>query len=194
MPTIREIAEYAGVSPEGVLRVLNREPVSGAVAEQVTQAIEELGVPHSRLLQPASRGEAAPSDHVAVERRGVPTTAEATREILLELLSQTTSELETRVPEGVSSVVYEALRIEVGPMAQHIAQMSSALDMLARSLEGRDRDDFDRRSKQLEDVALLVELITIGWRTVDRRLGRIERSLERLEGRAPQRPARRWPL
>jgi DNA-binding MarR family transcriptional regulator len=39
------------------------------------------------------------------------------------------------------------------------------------------------RRERVEDLALLTELITTGWRTVDRRLARLERMLARLKGR-----------
>jgi hypothetical protein len=38
------------------------------------------------------------------------------------------------------------------------------------------------RTERLEDLTLVVDLITTSWRAVDRRLGRIDRTLERLEG------------
>jgi hypothetical protein len=38
------------------------------------------------------------------------------------------------------------------------------------------------RTERLEDLTLVVDLITTSWRAVDRRLGRIDGALERLEG------------
>jgi hypothetical protein len=37
------------------------------------------------------------------------------------------------------------------------------------------------RHERLEDVALLSELVSTGWRSADRRLARVERMLARLE-------------
>jgi hypothetical protein len=42
------------------------------------------------------------------------------------------------------------------------------------------RLDRERRER-IDDVALTTDLITEGWRTVDRRLGRLEKILERLD-------------
>jgi hypothetical protein len=41
----------------------------------------------------------------------------------------------------------------------------------------------------VEDLALLVELITSGWRGVERRLDRLERVLDRLERTLENQPA-----
>jgi hypothetical protein len=38
------------------------------------------------------------------------------------------------------------------------------------------------RTERIEDLTLVVDLITTSWRAVDRRLGHIDRTLERLEG------------
>lgn len=47
-----------------------------------------------------------------------------------------------------------------------------------RDLVGRlDRE----RRERIDDVALTTDLITEGWRTVDRRLGRLEKIIERLD-------------
>lgn len=46
------------------------------------------------------------------------------------------------------------------------------------------------RAERLEDITLVVDLITTSWRAVDRRLGRIDRTLERLEGPRDHRGSR----
>jgi hypothetical protein len=51
MATLIEIADSAKVPLEGVLRVLNGDPVSEVVAERVKKAIETVGPPHPRLLE-----------------------------------------------------------------------------------------------------------------------------------------------
>ncbi|MGH3034560.1 MAG: hypothetical protein ACRDON_08390, partial [Gaiellaceae bacterium] len=79
------------------------------------------------------------------------------------------------------SVVYEALRIEVRPVAQHMEELSSLFEQMVRRLEQVGADVSVERRERVEDVALLTELITTGWRTVDRRLARLERILARLE-------------
>ena len=55
---------------------------------------------------------------------------------------------------------------------------------------------FDKgRRDRLEDVALLTELVTSGWRSVDRRLARLEKIVARIEaGRNGLRESRLYRL
>jgi hypothetical protein len=163
MATILELAQHAGVSAESVLRVVNGEPVSGDVTERVNKAIEALGPPRSpRTLHPVP----------------VPPDAGSPRDELLETFTAAAAKLEQRLPEDVGNVVYEAVRVEVRPMAQHLAQMEQLFQQVVRRI---DEVGESERRERLDDVALMIELITTGWRTVDRRLGRLERMLARLE-------------
>jgi hypothetical protein len=52
MATILELANFAGVSAENVLRVIHDEPVSEEVAARVAGAIEALGPPPSARPTP----------------------------------------------------------------------------------------------------------------------------------------------
>jgi hypothetical protein len=162
--TVLELARFADVSPENVLRVLNGEPVSAVVSESVQRAIEALG---------------EPSWPGAIGEDPLETSIEHVRRELSQTFSRSTAELEARLPEGVGSIVYEALRVEVRPVTQHIEQMQLLVDQLCRSLQRVGTAVDKERVERLEDVALLTDLIVTGWRTVDRRLARLERMLER---------------
>lgn len=164
MPTVLELARHADVSTENVLRVLNGEPVSTGVSESVWRAIEELGEP--------------PWPRQAVDRPLEATIDEARRD-LVKTVSRTAAELEARLPEGVGSIVYEAVRVEVRPVTQHMAQMQSLVDRLCESLERVSASVDSERRERLDDLALLTDLIVTGWRTMERRVARIERLLER---------------
>jgi hypothetical protein len=166
MATILEIARHADVSAENVLRVVNGEPVSAAVAQRVHDAIEALGPP--------------PFPGSSLELLPVEDTLDRTRRQLLETFAETAAELEARLPEGVGSIVYEALRIEVRPVTDQLAQMGSIIERLLDRAEHTDRRIELERKERLDDVALITELITTGWRTVDRRLARVERMIEEL--------------
>ena len=66
--------------------------------------------------------------------------------------------------------------------------------MLAR-LEDVSAGVEDERRDRLDDVALLTELVTNGWRSVDRRLARLEQIVARIEaGRNGRREARIYRL
>jgi hypothetical protein len=158
--TILELARHAEVSAESVLRVVNGEPVSGEIAERVNRAIEDLGPPISpRTLQTIRAPEAV----------------EGSPQEILDTFAATAAKL----PEDVGSVVYEAVRLEVRPMQQHLAQIEQLFDRVVRRMEELGESE---RRERLEDAALLIELVTTGWRTLDRRLGRVERMLQRLDG------------
>ena len=167
MATILELARHADVPAESVIRVVSGESVGSQVMARVQEAIEALGPP--------------PYPYHAVEAPPVEAGVELARRQLLESFAQTAAELESRLPEGVGSVVYEALRVEVRPVAQHISQIEGLVDHLVSRLERLDAGVDSERRERLEDLALLTELITTGWRSVDARLGRVERILQRLE-------------
>lgn len=160
------------MSAESVLRVVNGEPVSEDVAQCVHAAIDALGPPP----YPRAPAEVLPAVSPA------PPASEASHEELLERFAQAAAELEASLPQGVGSVVYEALRVEVRPVAQHIEELGALFEQMVRRLEQLGGDVSVERRERVEDVALLTELITTGWRTVDRRLARLERMLARLEG------------
>jgi hypothetical protein len=167
MATILELARHADVPAESVIRVVSGEPVNSQLAARVQEAIEVLGPP--------------PYPYHAVEPRPVEASVELARRQLLESFTQTAAELESRLPEGVGSVVYEALRVEVRPVAQHVSQIEGLVEHLVRRLERLDAGVDSERRERLEDLKLLIELITTGWRTMDARLGRVELILQRLE-------------
>ena len=177
--TILELADYADVSAENVLRVVHREPVSEEVERRVYEAIDALGVPsYPRQV------EVLPA---------IPPGASSDE--LLERFQATAAELEAAVPEGVSSIVYEALRVEVRPVAQHVAELGALFERMLARLEAVSTSVDDERRDRLEDVALLTELVTSGWRSVDRRLARLEKIVARIEaGRNGLRESRLYRL
>jgi hypothetical protein len=177
--TILELADYADVSAENVLRVVHGEAVSEDVERRVHEAIDAIGAPPY-----PRRVEVLPAIPPGV----------GTDE-LLERLGATAAELEASLPEGVGSVVYEAIQVEVRPVAQHVAELGALLERLLARLEQVSTSVEDERRDRLQDVALLTELVTSGWRSVDRRLARLEQVVARIEtGRSGRREARLYRL
>ena len=177
--TILELADYAEVSAENVLRVVHGEAVSEDIERRVHAAIDSIGAPPY-----PRRVEVLPAIPPGV----------GTDE-LLERLRATAAELEASLPEGVGSVVYEALRVEVRPVAQHVAELGALFERLLARVEQVSTSVEDERRDRLEDVALLTELVTSGWRSVDRRLARLEQVVARIEtGRNSRREARLYRL
>ena len=96
---------------------------------------------------------------------------------------------------GVGSVVYEALRVEVRPVAQHVAELGALFEQMLARLDEVNLSVGDERRDRLQDVALITELITSGWRSVDRRLARLEQIVARVEsGRNRRREGRLYRL
>ena len=199
MATISEIARAADVPIESVLRVLNREPVSSDVAARVHEAMDRYGFGRLRPPQDADHDESpAPEQHVTPK----PVTGEIVaqsphgdvdpaddlgraREQLLHAVGDVVRELESPGAAGERSQ-----DPELRALAERTTIMDALLHRLAQDVEGMKRELGRARSERLEDLTLLVDLITTSWRAVDRRLGRIDRKLERLEG-APEEHAPR---
>src|SRR4029453_14693638 len=102
----------------------------------------------------------------------------------LEALALTTAELETGIPEKLETSLQRGLREEVLPVARHLAEVRGLSGQTIRRLERLQTDMASERQARVEDLALLVDLITSGWRGVEKRLDRMERVLDRGE-RAP---------
>ncbi len=165
MATVVELARHAGVSVELVLRVLRGEQVNSEAAFGVAEAMETVGPPGER----ARSGELVSDSHEDLDQQR-----------LLERFTEAASRaVASDLPEGVSSIVYEALRVEVRPVADTVAQLATLFDSLLLRLGELTSEIEAQRREHLEDVELLTELATSGWRNVDRRLGRLEKMVER---------------
>src|ERR671922_963768 len=106
----------------------------------------------------------------------------------LEALAVTTAELEAGMPERLDSALQQGLREEVLPVARHLAEVRGLSGQTIRRLERLQGDLAAERKARVEDLALLVELITCGWRGVERRVDRLERTLDRVERALEDRP------
>ncbi|MDQ3382013.1 MAG: hypothetical protein M3546_17180 [Actinomycetota bacterium] len=115
----------------------------------------------------------------AAARRPEPALLEATLERSrrqIETLAEVTAGLEASVPVQVGVAVRDGLRTEVLPVARHIAEIRGLLNQTIRRLERIEGDLLAERHARVDDLALLVDLVSSGWRGVDSRLARLERS------------------
>jgi uncharacterized protein YPO0396 len=120
-------------------------------------------------LQSAAEGRAEPGDiEAALER------ARTQIEALAELAAQ----LETTLPGRVEDAVREGVRTEAAPVGRQLAEVRGLAGQTIRRLEGLENDLLAERHARVDDLALLVDLITSGWKGVDQRLSRMERKLE----------------
>jgi hypothetical protein len=93
----------------------------------------------------------------------------------IEALAATAADLEASIPAHVGVAVRDGVRTEVLPVARHIAEIRGLLNQAIRRLERLEGDLLAERHARVDDLALLVELVTSGWRGVDARLERLER-------------------
>jgi hypothetical protein len=120
-------------------------------------------------LQSAAEGRAEPGEvEAALER------ARTQIEALAELAAQ----LETTLPGRVEDAVREGVRTEAAPVGRQLAEVRGLAGQTIRRLEGLENDLLAERHARVDDLALLVDLITSGWKGVDQRLSRMERKLE----------------
>jgi hypothetical protein len=96
----------------------------------------------------------------------------------IEALAETTAKLEATLPERVDEAVQQGLREQVLPVGRHLAEVRGLMGQAIRRLERLEGDLLAERHGRIDDLALLVDLIGSGWRGVDDRLSRIEKSLE----------------
>jgi hypothetical protein len=135
-------------------------------------------------------------DYAAIERaterlravaegRPEPAAVEATLERTrseLESLAQTAAELESTLPGRVGDAVQDGLREQVLPVGRHLAEVHGLMNQAIRRLERLEGDLAAERHARVDDLALLIDLITSGWKSVDERLSRFEENLGRGEG------------
>ena len=92
----------------------------------------------------------------------------------IETLAVAAAELEASIPVQVGIAVRDGLRAEVLPVARHIAEIRGLLNQAIRRLERLEGELLAERHARIDDLALLVELVSSGWRGVDARLQRLE--------------------
>jgi hypothetical protein len=117
---------------------------------------------------------------VVAERRVEPAAIEAALErarVGIEGLAQMAAEFESTLPQQVGDAVREGVRAEALPLARQVAELRGLANGLVRRLERIDGDLLSERHARVDDLALLVDLVTSGWKSVDSRLDRLEQSL-----------------
>jgi hypothetical protein len=100
----------------------------------------------------------------------------------VESLAEVAAQLEATLPERVGDAVQTGLREQVLPVAKHLAEVRGLSANLVRRFERLEGDLLGERHARVDDLALLIDLITSGWQGVDERLARLERTLGADEG------------
>ena len=100
----------------------------------------------------------------------------------VEELAQAAAQIEATLPAKIDDALQDGLREQVRPVGRNLAEIRGLSNQVIRRLERIEGDLLAERHARVDDLALLVDLITSGWKAVDDRLGAIEKSLQSGEG------------
>lgn len=95
----------------------------------------------------------------------------------VEALAVAAAELEAALPGRVEDAVRISVHSEAAPIGRQLAEVRGLSNQIIRRLERLETELVAERNARVDDLALLVDLVSSGWRSVDERLGRIERHL-----------------
>jgi chromosome segregation ATPase len=95
----------------------------------------------------------------------------------VEALAATAATLEEKLPARVE----DAVRDQAQPVARNLAEVRGLMNQIIRRLETLEGDMLGERQARVDDLELLVDLVSSGWKGVDARLGRVEAAIGRLE-------------
>jgi hypothetical protein len=96
----------------------------------------------------------------------------------VEALAQTADELQVVLPDAVGGALKEGLRAEAAPISRRLAEVKGLSNQMIRRLERLETDLLVERHARVDDLGLLVDLITSQWQGLNDRLDRIERALD----------------
>jgi hypothetical protein len=92
----------------------------------------------------------------------------------VEALAQTANELQVVLPDSVGNALRDGLREEAAPISRRLAEVKGLSNQMVRRFERLETDLLAERNARVDDLALLVDLVSSGWRGVDARLARLE--------------------
>jgi hypothetical protein len=82
------------------------------------------------------------------------------------------------IREQIRETMKEGLREQAAPISRRLAEVKGLSNNAIRRLENIEATIESERNARVDDLALLVELLTEGWRAMNARLDRIEAALE----------------
>jgi len=100
----------------------------------------------------------------------------------VEELAQAAAQLEATLPARIDGALQDGLREQVKPVGRNLAELRGLTNQMIRRLERIEGDLLSERHARVDDLALLVDLVSSGWKAVDERLDRLERNLQSGEG------------
>jgi hypothetical protein len=100
----------------------------------------------------------------------------------VEELALAAAQLEETLPAKIDGALQDGLREQVKPVGRNLAEIRGLTNQVIRRLERIEGDLLAERHARVDDLALLVDLISSGWKAVDDRIGSLERSFQAGEG------------
>jgi len=100
----------------------------------------------------------------------------------VEELAQAAAHIEATLPAKIDDALQDGLREQVRPVGRNLAEIRGLSNQVIRRLERIEGDLLAERHARVDDLALLVDLITSGWKAVDDRLSALERNLQSGDG------------
>ena len=89
-------------------------------------------------------------------------------------LAKVADDLEASLPMQVSTAVRDGVAREVVPVSRSLAEIRGGLNQALRRLERLEEELLAERSARVDDLAILVDLVSSGWSGVDQRLRKLE--------------------
>ncbi len=93
-------------------------------------------------------------------------------------LAQVADELESSLPKQVGIAVRDGIAREVVPVSKSLAEIRGGVNQALRRLERLEEELLAERNARIDDLAILVDLVSAGWAGVDRRLRLLEEGIE----------------
>jgi hypothetical protein len=100
----------------------------------------------------------------------------------VEELAQAAAQIESTLPAKIEAALEDGLREQVKPVGRNLAEIRGLTNQVIRRLERIEGDLLAERHARVDDLALLVDLVSSSWKSVDERLGSIEQSFQTGEG------------
>ena len=140
------------------------------VEHAIFPAVDEQALERAKArIAAAAAGRAAPAEiEAALERARTQ----------IEALAEATAQLEGTLPEKIGAAVHDGLRAEVLPVARNLAEIRGLLNQAIRRLERLEGDILAERHARIDDLGLLVDLVSSGWKGVSDRLERVEHAID----------------
>jgi hypothetical protein len=93
-------------------------------------------------------------------------------------LARVADELESSLPKQVGIAVRDGIAREVVPVSRSLAEIRGGVNQALRRLERLEQELLAERNARIDDLAILVDLVSAGWSGVDQRLRRLEEGIE----------------